>query len=144
MWSRILILAMLLAIILGALGMLISGYYIANGQEPARKVACAVKWVHDGDTFRCEGYAKSTRLYGVDAPEMPGACREGRSCVSGDPYASKTQLERLIGGRALQCTLMDTDRYGRPVMRCSSGGKDLSCAMVRSGQAVERYGRLGC
>lgn len=108
------------------------------------RVTCNVRWVHDGDTFRCDGYQKSTRLYGVDAPEMPGSCRVGRSCVAGDPYAAKAQLERLIGGRALQCVVTDTDRYRRPVMRCTSAGKDLSCAMVRSGKAVERYGKLGC
>ena len=76
---------------------------------------------------------------------MPGACREGRACVAGDPYASRDYLEKLIGKRSLSCVLMDTDRYSRPVMRCSTAGrKDLSCAMVKAGKAVERYGRLGC
>jgi endonuclease YncB( thermonuclease family) len=105
---------------------------------------CRVQWVHDGDTLRCQGYRKSTRLYGIDAPEMPGACRQGRKCVSGDPYASRDYLRKLVGRGDLVCRLMNTDRYGRPVMRCSAHGKDLSCAMVRSGYAVERYGRLGC
>ena len=66
MWSRIFIVAMFFAIILGALGMLVGGYHIANAQEPVRRLTCNVKWVHDGDTFRCDGYKKSTRLYGVD------------------------------------------------------------------------------
>lgn len=69
----------------------------------------------------------------------------GRSSVVGDPYASRHYLAKLIGERPLQCVLMGTDRYGRPVMRCASaGGKDLSCAMVKAGKALERYGRLGC
>jgi hypothetical protein len=54
MWSRIFIIAMFIAIILGSLGMLVSGYYIAKGQEPVRSVTCNVNGVHDGDTFRCD------------------------------------------------------------------------------------------
>ena len=144
MWSRILVVIVFIVVLFNVLSMLIGGYHMAFGAEPAPRVTCNVRWVHDGDTFRCEGYQKSTRLYGIDAPEMPGSCREGRSCVAGDPYAAKAQLERLIGGRALQCVVTDTDRYRRPVMRCTAGGRDLSCAMVRSGLAVERYGKLGC
>ncbi|ARR57249.1 hypothetical protein HY78_18630 [Rhizorhabdus wittichii DC-6] len=84
------------------------------------------------------------RLYGIDAPEMPGACRPGRQCTPGDPYASRDHLASLTAGRSVRCEQVDADRYGRLVVRCTAGGADLSCQMVRDGFAVERYGRLRC
>jgi len=41
---------------------------------------------HDGDAIRCGSQGKSMRLYAIDAPEMPGACRPGRQCTPGDPF----------------------------------------------------------
>lgn len=116
----------------------------SKAQPVGNSITCNVLWVHDGDTFRCEGFKRSTRLYGIDAPEMPGACREGRQCVEGDAIASRDHLAALIGTEQLACTLTEYDRYQRPVMRCAARDVDLSCAMVKAGQAVERYGRLDC
>ena len=84
------------------------------------------------------------RLYGIDAPEMPGACRPGRRCTPGDPYAARDHLRDLTRGRSVRCEEMDVDSYGRPVVRCLADDQDISCAMVASGHAVERYGRLDC
>jgi endonuclease YncB( thermonuclease family) len=50
---------------------------------------------HDGDNIYCAGEIRSHRLYGIDAPEMPGACRPGRECTPGDPYASRDHLKSL-------------------------------------------------
>lgn len=110
----------------------------------AATVPCEVRWVHDGDTMRCAGYDKSTRLYGIDAPEMQGACREGRECVDGDPIAARDHLAALVAGREVLCDHVSTDRYRRPVMRCYAARIDISCAMVQSGHAVKRYGNLQC
>lgn len=84
------------------------------------------------------------RLHGIDAPEMPGSCRPGRACTSGDPYAARDELRRLTKRRAVRCVQTDTDDYGRRIVRCTADGADLSCAMVASGHAVQRYGRLDC
>ncbi len=84
------------------------------------------------------------RMFGIDAPEMPGACRPGRQCTPGDPYAARDHLRSLTEGRTVVCAEKDIDSYGRPVVRCTADGEDLSCAMVAAGQAVERYGRLNC
>jgi uncharacterized membrane protein YsdA (DUF1294 family) len=106
---------------------------------------CPLPTHHDGDAIRCAGRGgRSMRLYGIDAPEMPGACRPGRQCTPGDPYASRDHLSALTRGRAVRCEIVDHDHYGRGVVRCSADGADLSCAMVRDGFAVERYGRLNC
>jgi uncharacterized membrane protein YsdA (DUF1294 family) len=106
--------------------------------------ACANPRHHDGDAIRCDSGGRSMRLYGIDAPEMPGACRPGRRCTPGDPYAARDYLQGLTAGRTVTCEQVDTDDYGRRVARCSADGADLSCAMVAGGHAVERYGRLGC
>lgn len=74
---------------------------------------------------------------------MPGACRPGRECVPGDPYASRDYL-MLLAASSVQCEPIDTDDYGRSVMRCWAVRPDLSCVMVKAGQAVERYGQLSC
>lgn len=110
----------------------------------AASFACASPSHHDGDAIRCAGEGKSMRLYGIDAPEMPGACRPGRDCTPGDPFAARDYLQSLTQGRSVQCEQLDTDNYGRRVVRCAADNADISCAMVDSGHAVERYGDLGC
>ncbi len=84
------------------------------------------------------------RMHAIDAPEMPGACRPGRQCTPGDPYAARDYLRSLTRGRSVRCEEKDVDGYGRMVVRCTADGKDLGCAMVEAGHAVERYGRLDC
>lgn len=106
--------------------------------------ACASPTHHDGDAIKCSGMRRSARLYGIDAPEMPGACRRGRICTPGDPYASRDYLRALTAGKRVQCRQIDTDHYRRPILQCFSGGVDLSCAQAAAGRAVERYGRLEC
>lgn len=112
--------------------------------DSADTFACAAPFHHDGDAIRCGGAGRSMRLYGIDAPEMPGACRPGRQCTPGDPYAARDHLRSLTAGHEVRCRQIDTDRYNRQILQCFAGGADLSCQMVRDGFAVERYGRLRC
>ena len=98
------------------------------------KFTCTVQSVHDGDTFRCTT-GERVRLSSIDSPEMPGACRLGRSCAPGDPYAAKAALEGLIGGREVECQ-PDRKSDDRIAAWCSADGVDLNCAMVRSGHAI--------
>ncbi|WP_254620873.1 thermonuclease family protein [Sphingomonas sp. CL5.1] len=130
-------------IILGTGASAIAKRPAAADPTPVKAVfACDNPRVVDGDTLRCG--ATRVRLSGIDAPELPGHCRQGRTCVSGDPYASIGNLRRLIGGRPLTCRQTDTDRYGRVVALCSVGGRNLSCEQVRGGYAVRRYAPLSC
>jgi endonuclease YncB( thermonuclease family) len=104
-------------------------------------IACNYPYIIDGDTLDCAG--RRIRLASIDAPEMPGHCRPGRTCVSGDPFAAKNQLHALTRG-TVSCQPVDTDAYGRIVARCQGPTGDLSCTMVAGGFAIERYGRLQC
>lgn len=107
----------------------------------AGEITCHSPAITDGDTLRCGGH--HIRLASIDAPEMPGHCRKGRRCTPGDPHAAKAYLEEITRG-PVTCRRIDTDRYGRTVALCEAGGRDLSCAMVEAGHAVERYGSLSC
>lgn len=84
-------------------------------------LACLLVAV-DGDTLRCG--KERIRLLGIDAPEMPGHCRRGRRCVSGDPHASKLALRSMLNGRAT-IKRRGRDRYGRTLARITVNGIDL-------------------
>lgn len=117
---------------------------LASSAAPPSGFVCLKPTHHDGDAIRCSGTGRSMRLYGIDAPEMPGSCRPGRRCTPGDPYAARDHLVSLTRGKPVECRQVDRDHYGRQIVRCTAGGVDLSCAMVRDGYAVERYGSLDC
>lgn len=106
---------------------------------------CPAPTHHDGDAIRCAGQrGKSMRLYAIDAPELPGACRPDRQCTPGNPYASRDHLAKLTAGRRVTYHVVNHDHYGRAVVQVFANGRDVSCQMVRDGFAVERYGKLLC
>lgn len=85
----------------------------------------------DGDTLRCGSIR--VRLVGVDAAELPGHCRQGRICASGDPYRQREALARLATGQ-LTIVPLKIDKYQRMIARVrSANGSDLSCAMLAAG-----------
>lgn len=127
----------LFLMVLGLCAVLVSPSFSVD----AEPIVCHSPDITDGDTFRCSG--QRIRLASIDAPELPGHCRPGRRCVEGDPEAAKSYLESLTRGR-VTCRPVSTDHYGRTVARCESDGRDLSCAMVEGGHAIERYGSLSC
>ena len=136
-------LIMALAVGVGTVTALPSPARTSGGQSyDPRPFSCTVVRVHDGDTFTCASGAR-IRLQAIDAPEI-GACRgHGGRCVSGDGYASRDALRQLALGQTALCRPSGRS-YDRIVALCSVGAVDLSCAQLRSGQAVERYGRLRC
>jgi len=129
----------------GVLGWTIAAPHHA-GVTPATTddFECMAPTHHDGDAIRCNGETKSMRLDAIDAPEMPGACRPGRECTPGDPFASRDHLASLTRGRQVLCRQTDVDHYRRRIVRCRTDALDLSCQMVADGFAVERYGKLNC
>lgn len=133
--------------IIQALPLLAAAATLLIATPAAASFVCARPTHHDGDAIRCAGQGsegKSMRLYGIDAPEMPGACRPGRSCTPGNPFAARNHLARLTRGRRVVCQQRDTDSYGRRVVECRADGINLSCAMIAARFAVRRYGRPDC
>lgn len=99
---------------------------------PAEPIAAACS-VTDGDTVRCGD--ERIRLLAIDAPEMPGHCRGGRTCVAGDPLASSAALEAAIAGRALTIVRVGEDRYGRTLAIVYADGVSTSCSQLAAGRA---------
>lgn len=89
--------------------------------------------VTDGDTIRCGD--ERIRLLGIDAPELPGHCRQGRVCARGDPYASTHWLEQAVSS-SMSITRIKSDRYGRTIAMVSGPKGDLSCWQLAHGAAI--------
>lgn len=135
--------AMLVTIGLSAVGMLAASMLepAASG-APEHTLECSSVDVLDGDTFDCG--STRIRLEGIDAPELEGHCRPGRTCAPGDPHASTANLTRLTESGTIRCQRTDTDVYGRTVARCTVGETDLSCAQIEGGHAIRRYAPIEC
>lgn len=101
----------------------------------------------DADTVTCrEGYR--VRLAAVSATE-----RGGRNHVTPAPRlgyaAARTVAKAKLDGRALSC--VPHRRSGkRIVASCTVNGRDVGCALIRAGAAVDwpkyrvRYGLRPC
>lgn len=101
----------------------------------AQTLAGTISRVTDGDTL-VVGHAR-VRLHGIDAPEGSQTC----AAPSGQPYRCGDSSEGFLArmappGAAIECEVLDADRYGRLVARCVVEGRDLSAWMVRAGWAV--------
>lgn len=110
-------------------------------EEESELIQCKQPRIIDGDTFDCQGIR--IRLAGIDAPEMPGHCQQGRACAPGDPIAARDYLRSLTRGM-IKCRATSIDKYGRTIGRCESDRGDLSCVMIVGGHAAKRYGLLDC
>lgn len=87
--------------------------------------------VIDADTVDIDG--TRYRLFGIDAPESRQTCRAwGRTWDCG-AAATEALRTRAAG---MSCAGSDTDRYGRTLGVCSSGGEDLNAWLVAGGWAL--------
>ena len=90
--------------------------------------------VIDGDTLDIGD--RRVRIFGIDAPERAQTCTRdaGRDWACGDWATS--EMKRRYGGRALICTEVDRDRYGRTVARCrDTTGADVAQVLTTAGAA---------
>ncbi len=87
--------------------------------------------VIDADTVDVDG--TRYRLFGIDAPEARQTCRAwGRTWDCG-VAAAEALMSRAEG---MTCEGGETDRFGRTVGVCSSGGVDLNAWLVANGWAL--------
>ena len=117
-------------VFLALLGMAVLALRQSGALAPVSGSFAAV----DGDSLR-RG-ADNYRLNGIDAPELHQTCQDaqGRSYSCG--LSAKEALRDLIAGETLRCASIDIDRYGRNVVACLAGTRDINAAMVRMGWAI--------
>ena len=84
----------------------------------------------DGDTFEIHG--ARVRLWGIDAPESSQLCRGDDSLQYRCGAKAANELAAFIAARAVSCTPLTTDRYGRTVASCTASGTDLADWLVLS------------
>lgn len=106
---------------------------VAARTEAASTLLTGRARVIDGDTLDMGG--TRIRLYGVDAFERDQTCGAGASTWYCG-LAGTDALTRRLDGRTVSCDPLDTDRYGRTVARCRTGGEDIGAWMVERGLAV--------
>jgi endonuclease YncB( thermonuclease family) len=90
--------------------------------------------VIDGDSLR--NGETDIRLYGIDAPEYRQTCRDGTRAEYPCGKQAANALRELVGRKAVSCSSIDTDRYGRAVSVCKIDTLELNAEMVRLGWAV--------
>ena len=116
--------------------------------------ACLLAVAVDGDTLRCpevesDGARESVAALRADLDRVNHRLRLARIDAPergerGFEEASRA-LAQLIKGQAVTCELVDADPrlpgfqrhdiYGRPVARCSAGGRDLGAVLLAGGMA---------
>lgn len=90
--------------------------------------------VIDGDTVRHEG--QKLRLIGIDAPEYSQKCKGNKGVWPCGRMATR-KLRSIVGRSAnLICKGKEIDKYGRPLVTCFEGARDINAIMVRDGLAV--------
>ena len=87
--------------------------------------------VIDADTVDVDGVR--WRLFGIDAPEVRQSCRAWGLTWDCGAAATDALRSRAAG---MSCEGSGTDRYGRSVGVCSSGGEDLNAWLVANGWAL--------
>lgn len=88
----------------------------------------------DGDTLAAG--AERLRLIGIDAPEADQSCGgEGAGRFAcGD--AAREALSKFVSLPQAACFGSSRDRYGRVLVRCRLGERDINADLVRQGMAV--------
>lgn len=120
-------------LLLTALILLFLGLVVTRLDAGRQELSSGHVKVVDGDTLVLDG--KRIRLVGIDAPELRQICQRDNQpwpCGKG----ASDHLDALIGDERTTCDAGGSDRYGRLLAVCSSGGRDLNAAMVGAGFAV--------
>lgn len=89
----------------------------------------------DGDTIACRN-GPHARVAGVEANELHGGCHLNACPAMPGPDARRV-MSRLVDGKTLHCEAVGRS-FKRLVAVCTlPDGRDLRCALVASGAAVD-------
>ena len=90
--------------------------------------------VVDGDSLR--NGDTDIRLYGIDAPEYRQSCFDKNKLEYPCGKQEANILRGLVKDHDVNCSSIDTDRYGRAVSVCKIDRLELNAEMVKQGWAV--------
>jgi endonuclease YncB( thermonuclease family) len=90
--------------------------------------------VIDGDSLRLG--TTDIRLYGIDAPEYRQICLDQNRMEYACGKRAASALRDMVRGRQVNCSSVETDRYGRAVSLCKIDKLDINGELVRQGWAV--------
>lgn len=118
------------AVVLGAVALDHKADQIITPAEDVRVI--------DGDTFYLNN--ESIRLNGIDTKEKPASldlpCRRGVCAESeGEWDLARLNLAYALTFGDLRLERIKLDRYGRTIAQVSAGTLDVSCYMLRTGNA---------
>jgi endonuclease YncB( thermonuclease family) len=105
----------------------------ARFERFATRDAAGIAVVNDGDSLTIAG--ERIRLRGIDAPEFDQICqRDGEDYACG--RRSRTALVERIGGRPVDCSGWERDRFRRLLAVCRAGADELNLVQVETGWAI--------
>lgn len=108
---------------LALLAILIAAPALAQDGPPSGLIGTAIAL--NGDTIHLNGYRVG--LFGIAAPEMKAALGAH----------ARGALDDLLAAGPVDCTVIDEDRYERPVAVChGADGHDLAIAQLENGWAT--------
>jgi len=110
---------------------------IDHNQQSQTLVSDITAGVIDGDTFRDPRDGQSYRLFGIDACEKDQQAYTSLGQAWPCGAVATTWLASHVVGRAVTCTIIKPDIYGRKLAKCGTQETpDLGAAMVQEGQAI--------
>jgi endonuclease YncB( thermonuclease family) len=131
-----------MAAALGAAGWLVPALMSKSGETPSRATDRVVAsgqiegraTAISGDLLKVDG--ELVMLSGIEAPLAGQICAGSKSCAS----ASKTALQKLVGGKRVVCELSARIADGSSVASCQINGADIAGQLVRGGQVFALSG----
>ena len=95
-------------------------------------------FVTDGDGLRVAGH--EIRIAGIDAAEYDQRARSARTGRWFDEgWWVKKALIKKVGGRHVEVTVDDRDKFGRLIGHVTCDGEDIGEWLVRDGYAIAAY-----
>jgi uncharacterized membrane protein YsdA (DUF1294 family) len=105
---------------------------------------CATPVHRDGVSIRCGESSTVMSLQGVKAYAPGGPCYRPDDCPEDIGRLAQDYLAGLTRGQKIMCTPVRGAAARGNEVRCTAGGKDLSCAMLASGLTKPTGTALGC
>ena len=126
------------------IGVVVVGYLLlkrlSRKRPPARRPTGPIAgkaYVTDGDGIRVS--RQEVRFSGLDAPEWNQLAKHQDGYWFAHGKHVKSALIQEIGGKYVQVTVEDYDKFGRAVGTVTCNGKDIGEWLVREGHAIAAY-----